>query len=560
MDVLNELNKSIALDLGGLGAVLGGRRLTVPAFQRSYAWRAEQVDALWSDLRAALVLEEPEYFLGTIVLAHSGDERSVIDGQQRLATASLLLSAVRNVFLDHDDHPRASIIESEYLAARDLRSAEIVPRLRLNDVDDPQYRRIIFDRDYTITPDAPDSHRRLTRAMETLERHVNDEVERAGRNWAERLLAIITAIDSSVRLIVVSVASDSDAYLIFETLNDRGLPLNIADLLKNYLLGTAQGESSSVQAAWAEMDSTIQSTADEETIKTFIRHSWMSAHGAVRERDLYRNIKRRVHSPREALDTATFFASSAQNYTALLDPLNERWIELGIGHDLPYTLNRLGLEQFRPMALAAIEVFDAGQVDSLLLQLVSWLTRGLVVGGIGGGTLERYYADVAVAIRDGRVRDASAVFALLEPVVPTDEEFSAAFMSRRVNKLRLSQYLVQACEQELMGVNRPSIVTLEEDARYSPLNLLPRKANAADWPQFEEASIGTWAHRLGNVVIVPDEVSRTTPASWDAKRSHLKSVDRPLAREVVGFDVWGPDSISSIQRLLAGAAVRTWPR
>lgn len=558
--MLNELNKTIGLDLGGLAEVLGGRRLTVPPFQRSYAWRVEQVDALWGDLRAALVLDEPDYFLGTIVLAQAGDERSVIDGQQRLATASLLLAAVRNAFLDHDDHERASVIESEYLAARDLRTAQVVPRLRLNEADDPHFRRIIFSREYAVSEDAPASHKRLSEAMTTLERHIRDEVERAGRNWSERLLAIISALESSVRLIVVSVASDADAYLIFETLNDRGLPLNIADLLKNYLFGTGQREAEAVRSAWADMEGIIQAAADEETIQTFIRHSWMSAHGAVRERDLYRHIKRRVHSPSEAVDTANYFATSAPNYTALLDPLNKRWIELGIGHDLPYTLNRLGLEQYRPMALAALEVLAGPALEELLRRLVSWLTRGLVVGGIGGGTLERYYADVAVALRSGKARDADEVLGVLESVVPTNEEFRASFLTRRVNKLRLTQYLVQACEQELMGLPHPSVVSIEQDAACSPLTLLPRKAPAHEWPQFEEESLGSWAHRLGNVVIVPDEASRPMAADWGTKRAQLRQIDRPLAQAASGFAEWTTEAIASMQEALADSALRTWPR
>jgi len=556
----NELNKSIDLALGGLADVLGGRRLTVPAFQRSYAWRREQVDALWTDLSAAFVLDEPEYFLGTIVLAQSGDERSVIDGQQRLATASLLLAAIRNVFLDRNDELRAGVIQSEYLAARDLRTAEITPRLRLNEIDDPHYRRLIFDRAVTMSADAPASHRRLSEAMETLQKHVVEEAERAGRNWAERLLTIVSTLDSSVRLIVVSVASDADAYLIFETLNDRGLPLNIADLLKNYLFGIAQSRSKEVQAAWAEMDSAVQSAADEETIKTFIRHCWMSLHGAVRERDLYRHIKRRVRSPSEALDTAVFLARAAPRYTALLDPLSKEWVELGLRQDLPYTLNRLGLEQYRPMALAAIEELEGAVREDVLVHLVAWLTRGLVAGRVGGGTYERYFGEAAVAIRSGKARDAGEVLAILESVIPADDEFYTAFRTRGINKLRLAQYLVEACEQELMGTAQPSIVSIEDDSSHSPLSILPRKAPAEEWPCFEEATLGSWAHRLGNVVIVPALFNRELPTRWDAKRDRLSEIDRPLARTACKFEQWTPDAISSMQEMLADAALRTWPR
>ncbi len=556
----SELNRSIALDLDGLGAVLGGRRLLVPAFQRSYAWRLEEVNALWSDLRAALVADDPEYFLGTIVLAQEGEQRSVIDGQQRLATASLLLAAVRNAFERHDDHARASVIESDYLSARDLRSADVVPRLRLNEADDPHFRRIIFDQVYDTTDDSPASHKRLSEAMRALEDHVADEVDRSGTHWPDRLLDIVGALDSGVKLIVVSVASDADAYLIFETLNDRGLPLNIADLLKNYLFGIALESTERVQSAWADMDATIQSTADEDTIKSFIRHSWMSSHGAVRERDLYRSIKRRIRSPSEAVDLAETLARSSTSYTALIDPQSKHWIDIDLGHDLPFTVGRLGLEQFRPMALAAMEEFPLEELRTLLTQLVSWLTRGLVVGGIGGGTLERYYSDVAVAIREKRARSADEVFQMLESVIPTDDQFEAAFKSRSVNKLRLAQYLVQACEQELMGFPLPSIVSIDEDSRHSPVNILPRKADPDEWTEFDASSIGAWAHRLGNVVIVPDPLGSSVPSNPVNRIEALKAVDRPLTQAAVSSQPWTPDAIGSLQGQMAEAAVRTWPR
>ncbi|WP_436793851.1 GmrSD restriction endonuclease domain-containing protein [Actinospongicola halichondriae] len=558
--MLNEMNRSIGLEQGGLAELLGGRRLTVPSFQRSYAWRVDEVNALWDDLRSALVLDDPEYFLGTIVLAQSGDERSVIDGQQRLATASLLLAAVRNAFLDHEDKDRASVIESEYLIARDLRTAEVLPRLRLNATDDPHFRRIIFERDSTITVESPASHRRLSEAMEALEEHVDREVRRAGRNWAEQLLSIVSALESSVRLIIVQVASDADAYLIFETLNDRGLPLNIADLLKNYLFGISQARSDEVQEAWAEMDTVIQSAADEEAIKTFIRHSWMSSHGAVRERDLYRHIKRRVKSPAAASEVAAALAASAPNYTALLDPLSKRWVEKGVGHDLPYTLNRLGLEQYRPLALAALDVLDGPVLTDVLEHLVSWLTRGLIVGGIGGGTLERYYAEVAVALRVGKARDVDEIRSILDTVVPSDDEFHSAMRNRRMNKLRLSQYLVQACELSLMGVKKPGIVTMEQDAVHSAVNVLPRKAVPDEWPAFDAETVGSWAHRLGNVLILPDELAQNLPIGWPAKREALQEVHRPLAEAACALSEWTPDAISSMQDILADAAPSTWPR
>jgi hypothetical protein len=167
---------------------------------------------------------------------------------------------------------------------------------------------------------------------------------------------------------------------------------------------------------------------------------------------------------------------------------------------------------------------------------------------------------VAVALRAGTVRDSREVLGLLESVVPTDEEFRSAFLTRRINKLRLTQYLVQACEQELMGFQHPSIVTIEQDSTHSPLNILPRKAPAEEWPQFDDETLGPSAHRLGNVVIVPAELAKELPSSWEAKRAELRAVDRPLARAISEFGEWTPKAIASVQELLADAALRTWPR
>src|SRR5690606_22421088 len=115
----------------------------------------------------------------------------------------------------------------------------------------------------------------------------------------------------------------------------------------------------------------------------------------------------------------------------------------------------------------------------------------------------------------------------------------------------LAQYLVQACEQQLMGMPRPSIVSIEDDASHSPLSVLPRKAPAEEWPQFHEATLGSWAHRLGNVVIVPDALGRGLSSTWSERRDQLSKVDRPLAQAACEFDEWTPETIAAMQESLA---------
>src|SRR5271157_5101335 len=83
----------------GIGNLLRSGRLRVPPNQRSYKWEEEHVTDLFQDLTKAI--DGDDYFLGTIVLTGAVNPiPEVTDGQQRLATTSILLSAIRDFFLE----------------------------------------------------------------------------------------------------------------------------------------------------------------------------------------------------------------------------------------------------------------------------------------------------------------------------------------------------------------------------------------------------------------------------------------------------------------------------
>jgi uncharacterized protein with ParB-like and HNH nuclease domain len=85
-----------------LGDLLTEKKpIRVPPYQRDYSWRAEQVTDFWDDLvhferECSRNCDSPEYFLGTIVIVNTDKYREILDGQQRLATATILLAAIRN--------------------------------------------------------------------------------------------------------------------------------------------------------------------------------------------------------------------------------------------------------------------------------------------------------------------------------------------------------------------------------------------------------------------------------------------------------------------------------
>src|SRR5438477_10993269 len=113
----------------GIGDLIRRGRLVVPPNQRSYAWGERNARELLQDLNAAMSAPGnggQEYFLGTIVLvdAQDGKPPRVSDGQQRLATTTIILARVRDLFREIEQPARASSIEHDYIFKIDLESGE----------------------------------------------------------------------------------------------------------------------------------------------------------------------------------------------------------------------------------------------------------------------------------------------------------------------------------------------------------------------------------------------------------------------------------------------------
>jgi uncharacterized protein with ParB-like and HNH nuclease domain len=124
----------IEIDREGIGHAISDNTLAVPIYQRSYMWEEEQVRQLFEDLAGAMASDNADYFLGSIVVAKNPQGiPEVVDGQQRLATVTILIAAIRDYFAQHGDDQAANEFERQYLLSRDMRTREILPKLRLNE-------------------------------------------------------------------------------------------------------------------------------------------------------------------------------------------------------------------------------------------------------------------------------------------------------------------------------------------------------------------------------------------------------------------------------------------
>jgi len=218
---------SIDFEKDTIGHVIADNFLKVPLYQRSFAWELSHVEDLFNDIKDSY---RDDYFLGTIVVTDKRNYLEIVDGQQRIAVLSLFFVVIRD-FLKKNNNDKAKYIENEYILKEALRDEDKKPKLTLNNIDNSFYlKRFIQNNQNEVA--ARESHHRLLDAYKFIEAFVNNIYE---RDNFDGIFNYVDFIQKSLQIIIVKVSDDVNAFTIFETLNDRGLVLSQADLIKNYL-------------------------------------------------------------------------------------------------------------------------------------------------------------------------------------------------------------------------------------------------------------------------------------------------------------------------------------
>lgn len=554
----------LKIDLESVGHALSDNVLEVPLYQRSYAWEEAHVLDLYQDVTSALSAKEKNYFIGSIVVTKGSDQAlEVVDGQQRLASVAILVGAMRDWFFhEAGDKDRAVQLEQKYLVTLDFRTQERKGRLRLNEVDHDFFHKRILS-----PPDSPDrsepatkeSHRRLERAATLAKKHVQHWVGTSNDPTA-RLVELKEYLDEQVRVIWVRVPDDANAFVIFETLNDRGLELAISDLLKNFLFRAAEERLSEVKQCWVTMLATLDAVQDEGIVVEFIRHLWSSRSGATREKDLYASIKKATNSKQRALDFAKELAAGAKLYAAILNTDHAVWQRYGATAKAHMaTMNTLGMVQIRPLLLAILSSLAEKEVREALRLMVSWGVRLLVTGGVGGGTMEKHYADAATSIRAGKIKTAKQLSSELASVLPRDKEFEAAFAVAKVSKAALARYYLQVLERQHGGEKQPELVPNTNQEEVNLEHILPRNPGSS-WTGFSDDEAAAYVTRLGNLALL--SVARNGALgnqAFTTKKPTLAASEYALTKAAGAARTWGPKQIDERQKKLAALAVKAWP-
>ena len=255
--------------------LLAYKKYTLDYYQREYSWQTKHVIELIDDLvskfnesydedhERSQVGNYNHYFLGSIIVCEKSNQRFIIDGQQRLTTLTLLLIKLHRLLKDEDQKTQiAPLIFSQSLGEKTF---------NLDIRDRKNIMETLYSGEFFNTVNETESIRNIAGRFEDIENNLKiTKVE---------LPYFVDWMLERVYFVEITAYADDDAYTIFETMNDRGLSLSPADMLRGYLLSniTDTKKKSNASKVWSDCVHEIkQYGKDEEsdTIKAWLRSQY----------------------------------------------------------------------------------------------------------------------------------------------------------------------------------------------------------------------------------------------------------------------------------------------
>lgn len=540
----------IDFKIEGIGKFIKENRFSVPIFQRPYSWEAEKhTFSLIEDIKNNLL--ENDYFLGTIVLTKKENILEIIDGQQRLTTILLFYSVLRDLFELNGKNKK---IQENYLSDYDRREDIEIPKLELSQQDNDFYKNFVINRNKDFPASKP-SHHLLKMSFEKifneLKTYKDDE---------STLLDFMDFIDDKLKVVIIVVPEETNAFTIFETLNDRGLLLAQIDLLKNYLYSRCNTTHlKTVQNNWNEL--IVKLDSERDSILDYIKVYWLAQYSFIRPENnqLFKAIKEKFRNSAEVNKFVTDLLSDIDIYLSLLNSKHPLWQEFDLNcSNSIFSLNFLELSQFRPLVFAVVKHFNKTETNKALKLILSWMIRNMIVGSTGGGTLEQSYSKNALEISNKKITKASQLRENLKDLIPSDEIFLNAFSIATVSKEKFARYYLREIENYLSGgMNSEKIVNINPDS-VNLEHILPKKPEN-NYPSFNEEDHKEFLKRIGNLTIMSTKLNnKQKSVKFDTKKTTFENSDIKITKEIAKYSDWNIAAIEKRQSELAENAVKVW--
>jgi len=558
-------NQSLEETLFGINA------LRVPQFQRPYTWEEDQCNDFWNDL-----VDDDSFFLGQFIFNYESQQTEkvidIVDGQQRSTTILILCAVLRDLATELGAADVAKVIQhTAMLAALNFSGPKykltVSPALISFFETHIQGEGNPINDDTTFNKENEEEKRAFDNYL-YFRKQLGDLTEGESPSSKIDKIKALFEVLKSAQIILTKIYDENDAYEIFESVNNTGVDLGVADLLKNFLFKKIKveegGSTGDIVDRWSEINENVPSSE----LTKFIRYYWLSKQkDFVTEAKLFKSIKN--HAPPSWKVFLDELLSNAILYNELRNPLDVDFSSIEGGEKVKSALvgiKEMNVTQSYVLLLSIyrnkdkintnwIKVFEAIEKFNFLYHAVSKLPANKV---------EKLYQSWAfqienlviseqdpVTLRVSLEKEFNNIIKKLTSLIPPREVFEAGFIELSYKKKSLCRYLLSKIEESKSPskeyiLNQPTI-TIE--------HILPQRPGK-DW-NLTQNQIKNYVHSIGNLTLLGKKPNGTIQnKSILEKIKILKDsteikITQELLKEIEKDGVWNESSIKERTAKLA---------
>lgn len=540
------------------------RQFIVPIFQRNYSWEKPQFKQLWEDiLRASSFTGRQTHFIGSIVYIDLGtpagrpQQLSLIDGQQRLTTLSLLLCALKRYILANNIQSnlvKVNKLTNQFLLNSDETGNDRY-KILLNSQDRETFIKLLEQTDFTLL---------------NISQRIMNCYDYFYKQLQTGKYSVDTIFTGILNLSLVSISLDKNTdnpQLIFESMNSTGKDLSQADLLRNFLLMdlSTREQNYLYTTYWQPMEQSFGQYAYLEKFDYFIRDFLTIKQGKIcKISDVYREFKRyyaNLNTDKEAILQDLFMY--AKYYTAM--ELNqEKDIDLA---KLWQQLRAIDSHISYPFLMQLYRDYTQNKLDksdfiAIVKIIISYIVRRAICE-MPANSLNKLFATLYNLIdKKNYVHSVLKQFILQSTyrAFPTDYMVREKLQTKDMYHFRLKNYILENLE----NYYHKEPINLAKD-KYTVEHILPQSTDlkmawqqmlGKNWQEVQKV----YLHTLGNLTITGYN-SEMSNKSFEEKvndaggfkYSHLR-----LNAYIANCSVWNKDTIKKRTSLLTDLILQIW--
>lgn len=536
----------------------GPKQLVIPIYQRTYSWTLKECRQLWEDIIKAGNDEKiASHFLGSIVYVEKGlyqistiPKLLLIDGQQRLTTISLLLSALTKVLKSPINEMSSDKLKNYYLINRD-EEKEKRYKLILTKSDKETLFKIIDHKELSDE----DSQRIIENYEFFAEQISRRDIEEALRGLN--------------KLVIIDVSLDRERdnpQLIFESLNSTGLELTQADLIRNFILmGLEKQEQDNLyNDYWSLMEKSFGYARYSALFDRFMRDYLTIKTGKIPNiKDVYSAFKLYAQKFEEIkVLVADIYKYSKYFVDIALEKEADNEIKVVFSD-----INILKVDVSYPFLLQIYEDYKQERITKegfiqILRYIESYVFRRAICG-IPTNSLNKTFANLYKEIKSENYLESFKAALLLKDSYrrfPRDEEFKEQLIIKDVYNFRSRNYLLRKLENH----NRKELANVES---YTIEHIMPQNENLSDawkqelgenWKEIRDKYLNT----IGNLTLTGYN-SELSDNPFKKKRDIEGGFsDSPirLNQSLAKLEHWNEKEILKRAKILSDLAVQIWNR